>query len=155
MKDWFNGLEQREQRLVSVMFVTLFIAIVYFFLINPLQTRLDKAEKGVAREQKLLSWVEMNAATLVKLRGGAGVATNASGSLDQRINNSARKHNLTINRLQPQNNKMQVMIDKAPFNQILQWVQTLQLDYGLTVEIADFRQDNQQGFVKTRIVVSQ
>jgi general secretion pathway protein M len=155
MKDWFNGLEQREQRLVSVMFVTLFITVVYFFLINPLQVRLDKAEKGVAREQKLLSWVETNAATLVKLRGTAGVSSTASGPLDQRINSSARKHNLTINRLQPQNNKMQVMIDKAPFNKILQWVQTLQLDYGLTVEIADFKQDSQQGFVKTRIVVSQ
>ena len=50
---------------------------------------------------------------------------------------------------------MQVMIDKARFNQILQWVQTMQLKFGLTIEIADFRQDKQSGFVKTRLVVSQ
>jgi len=154
MKDWFNGLEQREQRLVSLMFATVLVAIVYFLLINPLQARLDKAEKGVVREQKLLAWVEANAAKLVQLRAKSGVTSRASGPLDQLINRSARKYNLIINRLQPQNNKMQVMIDKAPFNQILQWVQSLQLEHGLSIEIADFRQDNQPGFVKTRIVVS-
>jgi len=155
MKEWFSELEQREQSLVSIMVGTIFIAIVYFLLINPLQERLEKAERGVEREQKLLAWVETNAAILVKLRAKSGVTSSAAGPLDQRINRSAKKHSLIINRLQPQNNKMQVMIDKAPFNKILQWVQTLQLDYGLTVEIADFRQDNQPGFVKTRIVVSQ
>lgn len=155
MKEWFNALEQREQRLVSLMAGFLIIAGVYFLLIQPLQERIERAEKKLVTEQKLLTWIEKNAATIIRLRGQSGKASNNNGSLDQLINRSARKHNITINRLQPQNSKMQVMIDKAPFHQILQWVQTIQLEYGLTIEIADFRQDNQSGFVKTRLVVSQ
>lgn len=155
MKEWFNNLEQREQRLVSMMLVTIIVAGLYFLMIKPLQERLDKAEKGVARQQQLLTWVEKNAAKLVQLRTNSGITSSISGPLDQKINRSARAHNLTINRLQPQNNKMQVMIDKAPFHTILQWVQSMQLEYGLNVEIADFREDEQSGFVKTRVVVSQ
>lgn len=155
MKTWFSNLEQREQRLVSVMLVTIIVAGLYFLMVKPLQDRLEKAQKGVIRQQQLLHWVEKNAVKLVQLRANSGVVSSVNGPLDQKINRSARAHNLTINRLQPQNNKMQVMIDKAPFHTILQWVQSLQLTYGLNVEIADFREDEQSGFVKTRIVVSQ
>jgi len=154
MKEWFNELEQREQRLISVMTVLLIIAGIYFLAIQPLQERIERAEAKLVTEQKLLAWVEKNATKIVRLRSQSGRSVN-NGSLDQLINRSARQHNITINRLQPQNSKMQVMIDKAPFHQILQWVQTMQLTYGLTIEIADFRQDNQSGFVKTRIVVGQ
>lgn len=155
MKEWFNELEQREQRLISIMAVLLIITGIYFLAIQPLQERIERAEAKLVTEQKLLAWVEKNATKIVRLRGLSGRSSNNNGSLDQLINRSARQHNITINRLQPQNSKMQVMIDKAPFHQILQWVQTMQLTYGLTIEIADFRQDNQSGFVKTRIVVGQ
>ena len=155
MKEWFNALEQREQRLISIMMAVVLIAGIYFLLIKPLQTRIERAEVKLNSEQRLLSWVEKNASTILRLRTQSGKTVTSNGSIDQKINRSARKHNVVINRLQPQNKKMQVMIDKAPFTEILQWVQAMQLDYGLTVEIADFRQDNQAGFVKARIVVSQ
>lgn len=155
MKDWFNGLAQREQRLILAMLGVVTIAIVFFALIQPLQERSARAELGVKRNQQLLNWVETNAAKIVQLRAKGGVSGSASGSIEQRINRSARQYKITINRLQPQNKKMQVMIDKAPFNSILQWVQALQLKQGLTIEIADIRADNQSGYVKTRLVVSQ
>lgn len=155
MKEWFNALEQREQRLVSIMGIVIIVACLYFLLIKPFNERMDKAETKVANEQRLLTWVEKNASTIVKLRSKAGKTSTSKGSLDQQVNRSARKHNIVINRLQPQNKKLQIMIDKAAFTQILQWVQSMQLDYGLTVEIADFRKDKQSGFVKTRIVVGQ
>ncbi len=155
MKEWFNNLAEREQRLISVMAGVVMIAIIYFMLIKPLQERVAKAEQGVNRNQQLLTWVEKNAKRIVQLRAQGGVTSNASGSIEQRINSSARSFNITINRLQPQNNKMQVMIDNAPFNNILQWVQSLQFKQGLIIEIADVRAENQPGFVKTRLVVSQ
>ncbi|MCG7532204.1 type II secretion system protein M [Psychrobium sp. MM17-31] len=155
MKDWFNGLAQREQRLILAMLGVVIIAIVFFALIQPLQERVARAELSVKRNQQLLSWVETNAAKIVQLRAKGGVSASASGSIEQRINRSARQYKITINRLQPQNKKMQVMIDKAPFNSILQWVQALQLKQGLTIEIADIRADAQSGYVKTRLVVSQ
>ena len=155
MKEWFNALEQREQRLVSTMGIFVIIAGLYFLLIQPFNERMDKAETKLANEQRLLTWVEKNASTIIKLRGQSGKGATKTGSLDQQVNRSARKHNIVINRLQPQNKKLQIMIDKASFTQVLQWVQSMQLDYGLTVEIADFRKDKQSGFVKTRIVVGQ
>lgn len=155
MKQWFNTLEQREQRLVIALGAVFVITIVYFMLLKPLQERMVKAERDVQRNQQLLSWVETNAAKIMQLRAQGGVTASGNGSIEQRVNQSARRFNLTVNRLQPQNSKMQVMIDKAPFNTILQWVQALQLEQGLAVEIADFREDSQTGFVKTRIVVSE
>ena len=58
MKEWFNNLAEREQRLISVMVGVVIIAAFYFMLVKPLQERVVKAEQGVTRNQQLLTWVE-------------------------------------------------------------------------------------------------
>ncbi|MDP2561940.1 type II secretion system protein GspM [Psychrobium sp. 1_MG-2023] len=155
MKQWFNGLDQREQRLVSLMGLVIFIAGIFFLVYQPLQQRLVKAEQAVKRESQLLEWVKTNADRIISLRAAGGVNVQSSNLPLQRvINNSSRQYSLVVNRLQPQNNKLQVMIDKAEFSVLLQWIETLQLEYGLTVDVVDFRSDGLPGFVKTRLVVS-
>lgn len=155
MKQWFNGLEQREQQLVSLMAVFIVIAGIFFLVYQPLQERLEQAEQAVKREGQLLEWVKTNADRIVSLRAAGGVNVQSSNLPLQRVvNTSSRQYSLVINRLQPQNDKLQVMIDKAEFSVLLQWIETLQLEYGLTVAVADFRSDGTPGFVKTRLVVS-
>lgn len=155
MKEWFEALEKREQHLVLLLSGVVMVAVVYFMLYQPLADNLANAKQGVVREQQLLNWVDKNAAKIVRLRATSGVSANTnSGSLEQVVNSTARRYKLTINRLQPQSNRLQVTIENAPFTQLLQWVQELQLNYGVMFEIAEFRPQGQPGFVKTRLVVS-
>jgi len=155
MKERFESLEKREQNLVIMLGIMLVISIIYFAIYQPLSQKLSMAEQGLKREQQLLSWVETNAAKLVQLRASSGVSLSSNrSSLDQIINSTARRYKLTISRLQPQTNKLQVTLDNASFVQLLQWIQELQLANGIKVEIAEFRPQQASGIVKTRLVVS-
>ncbi|NRA60025.1 MAG: type II secretion system protein M [Psychrobium sp.] len=156
MKQWLAGLEPRGRKLVLALAGMMVIAAGYYFLIQPLAQRFEMAEKGVKRETQLLSWVQENAAKIVILRGANGVKPAARNrSVSQIINTSAARYKLTVNRIQPKNNKLQVMVDHVQFSVMLQWLQTLQLQHGLTVDVADFRRENESGFVKVRLLVSQ
>jgi len=155
MKEWLETLEKREQNLVLMLGAMLMVALVYFVVYQPLANNLNKAQQGVASEQKLLVWVEKNATKIAKLRAQSGLSASPNqGSLAQIINTSARRHKLTINRIQPQNNKIQINIESASFVALLQWVQELELTYSVLIEIAEFRPQGAPGYVKTRLVVS-
>lgn len=155
MKDWFKGLEQREQNLVLMLAGVLCIAFTYFAIYQPLSDKLTRAQSGLEREQRLLAWVESNGAKLAALRASSGGSVNVGNqSLEQIINGSARRYQLTLNRLQPQSQKLQVTLDNAPFTQLLAWIQELQLSNGVTIEVAEFRPQSAPGFVKTRLIVS-
>jgi len=155
MRERFESLEKREQNLVMMLGIMLVIAVIYFFIYQPLSDKLSQAKQGLAREQQLLTWVEKNAAKLVQLRASSGVSrSNNRSSLDQIINSTARRYKLSISRLQPQSDRLQVTLDNASFVQLLQWIQELQLANGITVEIAEFRPQAASGIVKTRLVVS-
>jgi len=155
MKEWFEALEKREQNLVTMLGAMLLVALVYFVIYQPLANNLTRAQQGLESEQKLLVWVEQNAAKIVNLRAKSGVSASPSqGSLAQIINASARRHKLTINRIQPQNNKIQINIESASFVALLQWVQELELTHAILIEIAEFRPQGEPGYVKTRLVVS-
>jgi general secretion pathway protein M len=77
-----------------------------------------------------------------------------SDSLDQLVNRSARQLGLTINRLQPQNNKLNVTLEHAKFNLVLQWLAQLQQQYGLTLDSVDFRADSTAGMVRVRVLLT-
>lgn len=155
MKEWFQSLEERERNLVIMLGGVLFIAIIYFAVYQPLSNKLALAKQGVIREQQLLIWVEKNAAKLVQLRASSTVSFNQNqGSLEQIVNSTARRYKLTINRLQPQGNKLQITLDSVSFVHLLEWLQELQLSSGVVVEIAEFRPQDAPGLVKTRLVVS-
>jgi len=155
MKEWFEALEKREQNLVLMLGGMLMIAVIYFVIYQPLSDKLARAKHGVIKEQQLLNWVEENATKLVALQASSGVSNSPnSGSLDQVINSTARRYKLVISRIQPQSNKLQVTLDNATFTQLLHWVQELQLNHGVQIEIAEFRPQAAPGLVKTRLVVS-
>lgn len=154
MKQWFISLEQREQQLVLLMAAFMAIAIVYFAIYQPLDERLTKAQKGVQRETQLLQWVEKNATEISKLKGRGHSKQAHGGSIDQIVNSSSRPYKFVFSRLQPQNKKLQVTLDKAKFTSILQWIQLLQQDYGLTVTVANFTAQSEPGLVKVKLVLS-
>jgi general secretion pathway protein M len=156
MKNYLESLQQRERNLVLSLAGVLAIAVVYFILYQPLQSRLELAQKSLQREVKLLQWIEVNATKLAKLRGGGkdSLNTDSSGSLDQIVNSSARQFGLIINRLQPQNNKLNVTLEKAQFSQILQWLGQLQQKNGITIDSVDFRAESSPGLVRARILLA-
>ena len=126
LKIMFLQLSEREQRLVMISAGMVVVAIFYWGIWSPLNTSIDRAQSAVKNQTELLAWVQRNANKAVQLRSSSGNKSAFSGSLPQAVNQSASRMKITISRMQPQGDEIQIWIDQAPFNDVLSWLQSLE-----------------------------
>jgi len=148
MKAWWQQLNTREQRLVSVMSMLLSIFILYGLIWQPLTENIEKTTLKLERQQALLTWVAENTQRYQQAkrnaRGGSGA------SLSSIVNRTSSANNITITRMQPQGDDLQVWIDEISFNQLLTWLEQLAINDGLQVKNIDLSSADQQGMVRVR-----
>jgi general secretion pathway protein M len=147
-KSTFLQLSEREQRLVIISAVLVLVAIFYWGIWSPLNTSLEQNKTAVENQTKLLAWVQKNANKAVQLRS-SGTKASFSGSLPQAVNQSANRMKIAISRMQPQGEELQVWIDQAAFNDVLEWLQSLE-KIGVTILDIDIAESNLPGQVKIR-----
>ena len=148
MMERWQQLNLREQRLVLAMAALLGIFMLVNFVWQPLNSNLAKTEKKLARQQQLLTWVKDNTARYQTAKRNGNFSS--SGSLSSIVNRSARNEGISVTRLQPQGNDLQVWIDEVPFTQLLQWLEQLSDNNGLVVKTIDLTTTNKSGVVRVR-----
>lgn len=148
-KAWWQGLNLREQRLILAMGSAFLIFLFYSLLWQPLNTNIATTQTKLASRQALLTWVADNTARYqtVKLSGGN---KSSSGSLSSIVTRTANQQQLTITRMQPQGETLQVWLDSAPFTQLLLWLEHLANNESLQVQAIDLTQGDNQGEVRVR-----
>jgi general secretion pathway protein M len=149
MKARWQQLNTREQRLVSIMAIAVLIFILYSAIWQPLNDNLVKANKKLIRQQALLTWVTESTTHYQQAKRHAKV-NNESGSLSAIVNKSASSYELTITRMQPQGNDLQVWIDNVPFTKLLLWLEHLANTKGLQVQGIDVAHAERTGEVTVR-----
>jgi general secretion pathway protein M len=149
MKIWWQQLKISEQRLVAVMGVVV-ICILFFSLIwQPLLEDFDNTQNKIKRQQLLLSVVQEGTQRYQQAKRN-GASTQSKGSLSSIVNQSAGRNKITIARLQPQTDDLQVWIDEVPFSQLLDWLEYLANKEGLLVKSIDLSKADVKGVVKVR-----
>jgi len=148
MNTWWQQLNLREKKFILVMVPLVVVFIVYSFVWQPINNNITKSEKKMARQQQLLSWVKENTQRYqqAKLSGGA----KTKGSLSSIVNRTAGSHKITITRMQPQGDNIQVWIDEIAFNKLLQWLEQLSSTEGLYVTNIDLSDAGKPGIVRVR-----
>ncbi len=149
MKAWWQQLDSREQRLVAVMALVFMVFIFYSAIWQPLNNSISEANNKLTRQQELLTWVQENTKLYQKAKQSGGKST-FSGSISSVANRSAKTYKLTITRMQPQGEDLQVWIDSTPFTQLLFWLEHLANNEGLQVKSIDLTQGDSVGEVKVR-----
>lgn len=149
IKTWWQGLNIREQRLMLVMSSVIAVFCLYSLLWQPLNESLSKTEQKLASRQALLSWVTENTARYQNVKSTGG-GNKSRGSLSSIVNRTANQQQLTITRMQPQGGSVQVWLDRAPFTQLLFWLEHLANNEGLQVQAIDLTQTDIQGEVRVR-----
>lgn len=148
MKQWWQQLQQREQRLVLLMAIFIGIFVFYQGVWKPLNDNIDNADQKLERTHSLLSYVKSTTAK-VKSAGSSNRKV-TGGSLSTIVNRVAAKHQISIARMQPQGENVQVWIDEVAFNQLLVWLDDLNANQGLTVSNIDISKGETAGAVKIR-----
>lgn len=149
MKAWWQQLNGREQRLVTAMAVAFIVFIFYSAIWQPLNNSITEANSKLTRQQELLTWVQDNTALYKQAKKSGGKAA-LSGSISSVANRSAKTYKLTITRMQPQGDDLQVWIDSTPFTQLLFWLEHLANNEGLQVKAIDLTHGDSTGEVKVR-----
>lgn len=149
IKAWWQGLNIHEQRLVLVMGSVISVFLLYSVIWQPLNESLAKTAQKLASRQALLTWVTENTARYQKVKSTGG-GKKSSGSLSSIINRTANQQQLTITRMQPQGDNVQVWLDSAPFTPLLFWLEHLANNEDLQVQAIDLTQGGKQGEVRVR-----
>lgn len=149
MKNWWQQLNIREQRLIAVMSLLIAIFILYSVIWQPLNDALVKNKAKLERSQDLLVWVQENTDRYTKAKR-SGARKQSGGSLSSIVTRTSRTKKITITRMQPQGEDLQVWIDEISFEQLLNWLEQLATREGLQVKSIDLSKTDQQGAVRVR-----
>lgn len=149
LKQRFNQLTDREQKLVSVSGIVILIGAVYFLLYAPMQASIERNTTSLNAQQELLTWVSQNANRAIQLKQSGGQGGEFNGSLPQAVNQTANSNEISISRMQPQGDDIQVWVDSARFDNVLAWLQALE-KLGVQIIEADIAEGDSPGIVKVR-----
>ncbi|MBU2978324.1 type II secretion system protein M [Alteromonas sp. C1M14] len=144
----YKELSEREQRLTLISGVVIIIALFYWVIWQPLTVGVAQQTARLESQQALLTWVNEQSNRAQQLRRSSG-KTPFNGSLAQGVNNAAERFNIAIARMQPQDDELQVTVDEAPFNLVLDWLQAMEA-MGIRIIQADFAEGDDPGMIKIR-----
>ncbi|MFD2179135.1 type II secretion system protein M [Veronia pacifica] len=147
---YWQSLSSREQRFLLVASGFIFIAVLYWGVLAPLQQRAEIAENRLRSEKNLLNWVEGKAAEIESLRAIKGTGQATGRPLQQVVTSSVGRFNLEIIRLNPVKDEIQVWLKPMPFNILLKWIDHLSVQYGVGVIFLELGKTDTQGLVEVK-----
>lgn len=155
MKDWFTGLNQREQLSLLVMGLAVGLYLLYMLALAPMQDKREQLalqNSGVATS---LQQVDAMVSEILMLRDG-GVQTGSSRNLTSVINKSTASLDLQVSRLQPNSRgEIQVRFENASFDDLLAWLYQIEYPEGLLVREVSITQAGVGGRVNATVRIAQ
>jgi general secretion pathway protein M len=149
MKTWWQQLKSAEQRLVTMMSFAVVLFLFYSLVWQPLENNINSTQQNLVRQQTLYTWVQESAQRYQQAKKSSA-STGSKGSLSSIVNSSAGRNNISIDRIQPQGEDLQVWIDEVPFTQLLSWLEFLANNEGLLVKSIDLSKADRNGVVRVR-----
>lgn len=148
---YWQGLEKREQHF-SIIGISLFLlCILYFGIISPIQSKAVQANRDLTSERALFTWLSDKAGQIEVLRTKTGSTGQTNDlPLNQAVTASVKPYNLEIDRLQPQQNELEVWLKPMSFSSLLKWLDHLSINYGVQVRFIDISKTDTQGMVDVK-----
>lgn len=149
MKDWFYGLEQREQIIVGAGVVIGVLILLWALLWMPLDRAHRDAELNVERWQSALAELRVVSANLVDggSATGSSRAANSNDSPVVIVDRTLREHSLnnTAKRQQPTPNGVRVEFENVAFDQLVVWLGDLNSRYAMDVQAGSLSSASRAG----------
>jgi general secretion pathway protein M len=133
MKEWYSQLSQRDQVSLLLLGLALALYLLYVLVWSPLDSRREQLalQNSAITESRIR--VDAMVSEILQLRQG-GVQTGAKRNLTSVINESTSRLRLPVIRLQPNSRgEIQVRVENAVFDDVLQWLYQMEHAEGLLV----------------------
>jgi general secretion pathway protein M len=138
--EWFSGLSQSEQRLLSIGSLLVALALFWVLVYQPVSSHIDNQVAVKARLQNQLA--HMHELTgKATINQSLNVIPMPSGlTFSSWIDQQLREVNLQemVNRTEPiDQNTMSIWLQGAPFDQVIDWLQSISTQYAVQVDQID------------------
>ncbi len=159
IQNWYHGLQQRERQLVLAASVVVLITLLYLAIWEPIHKGLSDETQRYQSQIDILDWMQ-SAATEVRALNATGATrrvTSTSQPVTLVVEQSAATAGLKpyIRKLESTSDKgARITIDEASFDQMLLWLNTLQMQYGIGVSSANIDRGEKPGAVNARLTLS-
>ncbi len=158
MKAWLMSRQPHERIALLAGASILGVLLFYLAVWRPLDTAVDRKRQHVAEQRNTLHWMKKAAAEVQSYKSlNDGVNRNASNTaLLSIVDQTARSHKLRnhIKRLKPQgDDKVQLWLEQAAFDNIMQWLGNMSETQHVIVESLSIDRQAQSGVVNARITL--
>jgi general secretion pathway protein M len=155
LQAWYSGLQEREQRMVSIGGVVVALLVLVLGILMPLQSAVSSAVQRNATKREDLAWMQVNAAE-VRAPGGQ-LAQNTGEAPVVLVDRVGREAGLAnaLRGTQPNGNGVRVQLEAAPFDTLVAWLATLDERYGLSIETITVDRAARPGVVNASITFTQ
>lgn len=154
MKAWFLARTQSEQLSLAVLAVVVLCYALLMGVLAPLADARDNAVQQNARALEVKQRVNTMVAEIEALRGKDS-STGPKTTLMNLINQASQAEGLPIARLQPSSNgELQVRFEGVMFNDVAQFLHTLEIEQGVIVREVNLSQSD-VGMVAATIRLAQ
>jgi general secretion pathway protein M len=147
----YEAASAREQLSLKLLSAFLGLVAIVLLLILPLHRFNTNAIADYHAQQETLNWMQANRAAI----GSSTLKQRApSDSLMTLANQQARNFGLAVKRYEPSGDKsLSMSLEQVSFNRVVQWLETLERDYGIiAVDFTATRRD-EPGMVDVRVVL--
>ncbi len=157
INDWYSAREPRERVLIMVMAVLAFAILVHLAIWTPLSDKYFDTEKKLKKMRADVIWMRQATPKLLALQGNTSTTKPGSNeSLQTIINRTSKIAKLqnAIRRVRPTGNeRVQVWIEKAKFNELIAWIELVKNQYGIDIFTISLERDTAlSGHVNARVI---
>lgn len=155
MKEWFAGLNQREQLSLVALGFALSLYFLYMLAWAPLAEQRNRLTLQNQSTAESLQRVDAMVSEITRLRAG-GVASTAQRNLTALVNQSTNRYGLQVSRLQPNSRgDIQVRLENAVFDDLVAWLDEIENREGLLVTEVAITRTGSSGRVNASIRIAQ
>ncbi len=158
IKQWFNSLPSKEQWMVSATGLLIIITLFYLIVWEPIHVGLEAEQQKQQSQKEILLWMQHAAVEVSALRSSGNRTTvrdkdkPATLVIEQAINNAGLKP--SVSKIESSGkNGARVVLNDAPFNQILVWLNTLATHNGIQVVSANIERASKPGRANARLTL--
>ncbi len=156
IRQWLLSRDPRERVLILICSALLALFLVHAIVWSPLVNGYESAKSQLSKLRNDVIWMRSAAKTLISSARNKPVNPRTSqSSLPTIIDQTARTTGIinVIKRVEPRNDKVQVILEQASFTALLRWIEALHQRHKLTVNQISINHGRQAGFVNVRVVL--
>ncbi len=156
VKPYWQNLSERERLLLSIAACFISILVCYLFIIEPLKIKLSQKVSVIETQQNDVLWMEQQLPLVQQLRQKTPVLIREDERpLAALVEQTLQQFKLReqTQRIVPEGNTTQIWIEKAPFDILLNWINSMG-KYGVTVQKIDISpHEDGQGNVDLSLIM--